>query len=189
MSEAHINFLFSFRSHRIYNFQCSGVMEKVSGLSNRYILRTLKKLKVSHLFTGVYSSDTVDVPLLKEKEEYICIVNLSKKTHPGSHFVTVIGTKKLTLYADSLALPSSLSPQLHKSLQSLGKKISPLNSRPIQAPHSVFCGFFAIFYCIFFDYIRFPLIKGQKTFLKNDLHKNDTICLQNIKEIIKSNPV
>ena len=152
-------------------------------------MKTLKKMQVSKLFMGVYSSNNINIPLLKEKEEFIIICNLSKQDKIGSHFITVVSNKKQLLYIDSLGLPSSLSKELYNSLKLLRKKVTTLNHRPIQAPDSVFCGIYAIFYSIFFDYIRFPIIKNQKAFLKHDLYKNDEICLHNIKKIIKLNAV
>ena len=164
--------------------------KKSSGVSNHYILDTLNKLQVSDLFMGVYSCNDMNIPLLKRKKEFILVANLSPKRTPGSHFVTIVKTlKEEVLYIDSLGQPSFLSKQLFDSLKSLGKKVTTLNRRPIQAADSVFCGIFTIYYSIFFDYKRFPVIKNQKTFLKKDLYKNDAICLHNIKKIIKLNPV
>lgn len=164
--------------------------EEENGVTNRYILHTLKnELLASKLFIGVHSSDTVNLKQIKERNEFIFVCNLSQSTEIGSHFVTVIGLKDELIYADSLAQPAQLSTQLYSTLKSTGKKISPLLRQPIQANSSQFCGIFCIYYCMFFDYKRFPIIKNQKRFLKKDLYKNDNICLHNIKSIIKANPV
>ena len=173
-----------------YPHQYKPKMEAEKGVTNHYILRTLKNgLLASKLFIGVYSSDTVNSKQIKDTSEFILVCNLSPRAAPGSHFVTIIGVKGELIYVDSLAQPAQLSARLYSTLKSTGKKITTLLHRPIQAFSSQFCGIFCIYYSMFFDYKRFPIIKNQKSFLKNDLYKNDGICLHNIKSIIKANPV
>ena len=162
------------------------------GVSNVYLYNTLKNsMKCSNLFVGVFSSDNMNLEELKRRDEFILICNLSPQWHSGSHFVTIVANTNEIIYCDSLALPISTSQSLFANLKhiGIGRRLTSLLKRPIQAPLSEFCGLYCIYCVCLFDYQRFPIVNDQKKFATNDLRQNDLICVQNIKQMIQSNPL
>ena len=158
------------------------------GVTNFYLHNTLSNsLKCSHLFVGVFSSNNLNVQELRKKEEFILICNLSPQEQAGSHFVTIVANKKNIFYCDSLSLPINTSETLFASLKDIGRKITSLLTHPIQAPMSEFCGIFCIYFVVLFDHKRFPIVHGQRKFLKNKLIENDFICVENLKKLISEN--
>lgn len=160
----------------------------MSGLTNGYIHELLRdKLQLSHTYTDVYASDTVDVNRLKRKKHFIFICNLSKVGEKGTHFVCVVGKPNGVIYIDSLGLNVNMSPALYEQLQLLDRPISSLIDTPIQSQNSLFCGFYCIFFSCVFDINRFPNASGLRPFNKIDLKNNDAICINNLTTLIKNN--
>ena len=161
----------------------------MSGVSNIYLLKTLKDdLKCSDTFIGVFSADNWDIEKSLERERFIAICNLSKESEIGSHFVTVVADPKQLLYIDSFALPTTMSVALYNTLKKVKKrKIKRLLKQPIQANSSEYCGFFCMLFTCLFDVERFPNMNDLKPFNKQNLHKNDEICIINLKKLIQQN--
>ena len=163
-------------------------LSRDEGLSNGFIHNILKNELKCHSFIGVYAANDIDIEKVQESNEFIFICNLSPREHPGTHFVTIIGDRKQLLYCDSLALPIHTSQDLLNSLKKIGKrKMSTLIMTPIQSALSDFCGIYAIYFVLLFDYVRFPIVTEQNKFSKTHLRENDFICVENIKQIIKKN--
>ena len=160
----------------------------MSGITNGYIFDILRnKIKLSHLFVDIYSSNTIDFLKLQKLKNFIIICNLSPSYDPGSHFVTIIGTPKELLYLDSMALSHSLSSEIYATLLKFKRKIINLVTKRIQSVESFFCGYYCIYFCCLFDYDKMKIIKNQIPFEKNELQRNDNICMKNIQTLIKLN--
>ena len=91
---------------------------------------------------------------------FIIICNLSPSHHRGSHFVTIIGTPNEILYVDSLALPCTISSEVHMTLLKFKRRIKNLITKCIQEAESSYCGFFCIYFACIFDYIRIKFESG-----------------------------
>lgn len=142
----------------------------------------------SDLFIGVFSADTLDVQKCSERSDFIAICNLSKQSEIGTHFVVLVGSDSQLIYLDTFALPCTVSPSLYNSLKQIrNRKITTLIKKPIQSSLSEYCGFFCIFFTCMFDFKRFPQISHMMSFSKSNLYKNDYICIENIKRLIKQN--
>lgn len=163
---------------------------EVAGLTNLYISDLLKNnLKVKN-FRDVYSADTVPKTLLHHKNEDMltCIVNLSKASDFGSHFVALtVGSKSITVH-DSLSLPLDIiSPFFYKCLSKTKKKLEYSIDFPIQQLDSSFCGFYCIYFVLMDAKKQFSNTNNIKPFIPRPVKRNDHIVIRNIINLIKNN--
>lgn len=163
-------------------------MDDALGVTNGYIYETLvNQIKVSALFQDVYASDSVDVSKLKKLSEFIFITNLSKSDAVGTHFVCVVRKENKIIYLDSFGLPASTSPALYARLRRLGKPIHEFYNYSIQHPSSAFCGMFAIYFALMYDYRRMPNTSGMKRFSRTRLRNNEKTLMKNIVRLLNQN--
>jgi hypothetical protein len=143
-----------------------------SGLSNVLLLDLLKNIDIGKkYFKGIYAVDNIP-KFLSRLEQFIVIINI------GMHFVTLYGKPNLLVYIDSFGNPPPSS--MKKFLSTCKRKIVS-NIKQIQSPYSSHCGLYAVLYVLFFN--TREMRKKCKTivFDKNDLLKNDDICISHIK--------
>lgn len=137
-------------------------------------------------FWGVLSIDQLD-PLISKAQQakaFSVIVNLSPSSMKGSHFVTILCKNHHSIYyLDSLALPPQLHPLIWRFILCCKRKILHQLASPIQNVMSSACGYFCIFFVLYFSRPRrqtTPL-----SFLASPSLENDTICKCLIHNLIK----
>jgi hypothetical protein len=121
------------------------------GLTSEYINTFLEKLNIEY-FSGVYACNNIPKYLITEKN-FSIICNLDKDTEPGSHFITIICSPNAIIYIDSLGKLCS-NKYIKQFLEGVSKKqnIRIINVvEKVQDTSSVFCGFFAILYVLYFN--------------------------------------
>lgn len=157
------------------------------GLSNVYIANFLAKLKLKH-WKGIFSSD--NIPNFKKDENYAIVVNLSRSNERGSHFIVLVGCKGQVFLFDSLALPYPSLPQSIQKIMKLFNGISIL-ARAIQSPHSLYCGFYCIYFILYLSLNKDKLRSkfSPKRFSSFDLMSNDNLCLNLIVNMIKAKKI
>lgn len=157
------------------------------GLSNLYILNFLGKLKLKH-WKGVFSSD--NIPKFKKDENYAIIVNLSRSNEHGSHFIVLAQRRGQVFVFDSLALPYSLLPQSIQKIMTHFNTISIL-TKPIQSTHSLYCGFYCIYFILYLSLkeLKLRLQFSPKLFSLTNLMSNDNLCLNLIVNMIKAKKI
>ena len=153
-------------------------MSKMNGLDNVYIRNTLQGLCKD--FIDVFSSDNIP-PEISERNNFTIICNLSKCGDKGTHFITIVVDCESVVYIDSLGLPC-INEDISKFLNRLNRPIS-YNTRTIQHPNSVFCGYYCIFYALLFD-SGTNVDKKDFVFSTSNLYKNDKLCIKYIKQLI-----
>ena len=147
------------------------------GVSNKYIEDVLTLYCPN--FIGVYSSDNLPTELAN-KEKFSLVCNLSPSKEPGSHFITIFSDRKHVFYMDSLGLNC-----FHKSISTflnLTKKKIIINTTQIQDFSSIYCGFFSILLCMFFENPNAINV----SFSKDHLRRNDVLCLYYISHAVKT---
>lgn len=153
----------------------------MDGLDNIYIADTIRRF--SSDFQGVYSSDNIPLNLLT-LDKFIIVCNLSKQKEKGTHFVTIVAHPNETLYIDSIGLPCT-NEQICNFLFQRGRPLI-YNSRTVQHPLSVFCGYYCIFYTLLFDSNNIN-VKDTFYFSSVNLYANDKRCMKYIKMLMRYN--
>lgn len=152
----------------------------MEGISNNYIESFLKGRVNS--FLGVFSANNLPTSATKKKN-FTLICNHENLGEFGSHFITIVGFPNFVYYLDSLGRPCSIA-SIRRFLQSLERPIF-YNSKKLQSPESVFCGFYCILYVLYFDRAFDGITPPKIKFCSNDLLKNDGECIRQIKEYMK----
>ena len=160
----------------------------MSGLSTYYLQNLMKICSFNpKTFKGVFSCDNFHQ---KIKERYSnfspgdrYIINLSSSNHSGSHWVAIqVNTPHEAEYFDPFGL-DCFDNFIKKGLEDQNITISAFK-KTIQDPSSQFCGL----YCVAYLLCR-ELDISKSTFASffhdNELLKNDIICVEIIKDIIK----
>lgn len=134
-------------------------------------------------FLGVFSCDTL--PSIKniKKNNYphfTLICNLSKASENGTHFVCIfVHENNLVIFFDSFGR----SPKINKFILSFVNNFNTnnivYNTNIIQHPLSTACGYFCIFFVLYYDRFDcvycFPIQLPLKFSLHN-LSQNDEKC-------------
>ena len=143
------------------------------GVTNIFIQNVLEQSAEN--FIGVFSSNELG-NILPNSGSFV--INLSPSGTLGSHFVTVVARKTDVLYIDSLGLPCT-NDNIKKILKSF---MLPIKENQVQIQHfkSIYCGFYCILFCIYYDKER----KENLIFSKN-LLKNDQLCIEYIKMFVR----
>ena len=149
-----------------------------AGLSNVFIESVLRKTCTD--FFGVFSADSIPDRLTKQKRASV-VCNLSREKEDGTHFVTLLLTEKKILYLDSFGLACYV-PEILKFLHQSKREIVFFTEK-IQDDESVFCGFYAILFCLYFDAGIWK--KPKLNFSKDDLFENDRKCISYILEMLQ----
>lgn len=140
---------------------------EAEGITNVYIDSILKSCSY---YRGIYSCDTIPKNLC-DIDHFGIVCNLSKEEETGTHFISIIVFPKYVFYIDSLS-GTCLNPDINKFLASLQKPVF-FNSKTIQSPSSLFCGFFAILFILYFEAYR-----NFKLQFDSELNNNDKICIK-----------
>lgn len=151
-------------------------LNMIYGITNLDIDNLLENCNT---FYGTFSCDAIPLTLIT-KMRFSIICNLSKKSELGTHFVTIIVFKTYALYIDSLGL-SCTNSDISNFLISLNRSIF-FNSVQFQNVNSIFCGFYAMLYVLYFDSNKNSQIMGKIRFT-HDLVKNDIICVKYLNKL------
>ena len=163
------------------------------GVPNRDIIKHFQ----SPSFRGVFSvNDGANIKrALKKRTEQLfnsCIVNLSKKNTPGSHFVTLMWypDQKVLYYLDPSGLPPFqwyIEKLLYRTLKT---QFVYYNYARFQKLGSNFCAY----YCIYFILLYQALSEGKKELIaqlkplaevQTTQIKQDKTLIQNIVLLLK----
>lgn len=147
-----------------------------AGLSNIYLDAVLFKF-CHNFFYGTFSSNTIPKELA-QLSQFSIIVNLSKDFEIGSHYVCLVSFPTHLLYLDSYALPCT-NDDICSFLLDLNKLVL-YNSKRIQHATSNFCGFYAMFWVLYFSHKN-----SIKANFSSDLITNDKLCVQYICQLLK----
>lgn len=153
-------------------------------LTNGAIQQFLLPLKPS--FWGVFSINHLIslIPKAQKAKTFSIIINLSHSSKRGSHFVTILCKNNQSLYyLDSLALPPQLHPPIWEFIQQCQRKSLIQLRTPIQHAMSSACGYFCIFFVLYFS--NSPLPQTSINFLPSPCSNNDYICKNLIHHLIK----
>ena len=156
----------------------------MSGLRADSIQKLLRQCNISKNFLGCYSID--NLPPLKDEDALI--VNLSRSTEPGSHFVYARCDESIVRVYDSLALSLPLRKYFTHKNKSKTLHISHEIEIPIQPLLSWMCGFYTLYFCLLYD-DAFAHLRKQprlKKFYPFPCIENDNICIENICTLIRS---
>lgn len=159
------------------------------GVTNGYIYDLLKNKIRLPMFEDVYAANTVKVSKLRKRKQFIFIVNLSPSGAAGTHFVCIVKRGRRLHYIDSLAMPSNTSRILWERLKLFNMPIIEAYKSPIQHQSSIFCGLYCVYFACLNDRDAMPNSSGLKPFSNKtaDLMRNDSICVANIKRLIRNN--
>jgi hypothetical protein len=91
-------------------------------------------------FLGVFAIDSIPKSI---KKDHICIVNTSKATEPGTHWICVASFDNQLQVFDSLGTSSDYIKQ---TLHFKKFKTFKYNDTPLQSKESVLCGQFCCYY-------------------------------------------
>ena len=117
------------------------------GLTNLYV-NNLSSLLVKHNFLSVYPYDLFPLSILNQQHPCSFIVNLSKSTEPGTHFVCIyVDNNNKLEYFDSYGLAPFL-PRLINFITRNYDKRSLYNPYTIQNLSSYFCGYYCVAFLI-----------------------------------------
>ena len=147
--------------------------------SNLFIIDFLNQFKWKQ-FCGVFASNTIPEDVYTKKE-FSIICNLSRYNEEGTHFVSIIKYNNTILYLDPLALYIDLNDDINTFIYRCNCENVLKLQRPIQDMNSWYCGYFCIFFVLFFNR-ELECRKELTPFVSEseDLIKNDCICLDNI---------
>lgn len=129
-------------------------------------------------FKGVFSANNIDHRLLYQ-DRFSIICNLSDYGKQGSHFVTIIAFPLYAIYIDSYGLPCFI-PSISNFLVDLNRTIFH-NSKCVQSPSSVRCGYFAILWTLQYDDDK----GGANLKFSSNLERNDKLCVDYIRRLVK----
>lgn len=166
-------------------------MDFSKGISNRYINKILYAT-CGQTYRGCWSSDTIPFTELKKLTNFSIVINLSKRREVGTHFITLLVSPKKVWLIDSLSLfdtPRRLKTQLRKHIYP-GRQCVKLPTHEWQDVTSVFCGFFAIYCCLYFNKQNVIHPRGginmralSKPFSKHKLIENDKIVVKAVRKV------
>ena len=140
-------------------------------------------------FCGCYSDDELPYNLhLYNEDSFTIVVNLSKRWQPGTHFIVIAKTSKAVIYLDSFGRKPP--PQCDGIRAFLRASPLPLhyNDQQLQAFDSVYCGFFAILFCLLHSRNEEWTLRNSElpVFDGENLKKNDLIVLEHIRKFVRN---
>ena len=145
----------------------------------------LYKLLPENVFLGSSARNTIPISHFFENEYSILIVNLDKQSEPGSHVLVIIKYKNELFLFDSFGLNfhyQIIEPYLEKKVKQLGMKVWK-NTKQFQSDKSNVCGFFCVWFSLFFDIHR-PQISNIDILLKHFV--NPTKSYANERKILSN---
>lgn len=161
----------------------------VKGISNIFLNDILSRA-INNNYLGTFACNMLmsyKIPVNKG-----LIINLSKKSEIGSHFVAVyVHSSEEITYFDSYGLPC-YNKYILDFLKKQKKRVI-CNKISIQDDRSLFCGFFCMAFILFCTYFYNKFDKSEdmlKTFIKifdqKYLMLNDTICENLITSLLNA---
>lgn len=151
-----------------------------SGTTSILLHNTLKKLPLM-FYKGIFPAD--EIPPLRILGKIFCIiVNTDPKTMPGSHWIGILRFRKHTKIFDSAAFPlQSFHPKIRKILRAL--KATQMRNFALQTPVSLACGEYCLHAIMKFHLLMLNKLPKLEKFIDKPSHKNDLICVRNIKKM------
>jgi hypothetical protein len=149
----------------------------INATSNIFLSDFLNRFKWDH-FQGVFSSDSIP-NTLKDMTNFSIICNLSRKDEKGTHFISIIKRGENILYLDPLAIYINLNDDIPKFIASCNCTDIIKLDHPIQSNSSWYCGYFTLFFLLFFNK-NIDCRSKLEQFVKENLTKNDCISLNNL---------
>lgn len=144
------------------------------GVTNTYLNELL--FPFCSNYGGCFSCDNIPNVSLHENVNFI--VNLSKSSEPGSHFIALIIKKAHVFYFDSFGLPCN-NDHILVYMHKLSRNIV-YNAIKIQADNSKMCGF----YCALIVLRNDSNCKLSADLMfhsaENQLQLNDKLCIDYI---------
>lgn len=165
----------SFNKRQSFNLEDVNT-EMAEGLTNVYIDSVLFKC-CPNFFRGTFSSNSIPKEL-SQLTQYAVVVNHSKDFEPGTHFVCIVSFRTHVLYLDSYALPCT-NDDICSFLLDQNKTILH-NENRLQHAESNFCGFYCIFWVLYFSHRNTVSAK-----FSSDLMANDKLCIQYICKLLE----
>jgi len=151
------------------------------GLTGRYIMEVLGP--TCDNFAGVFASDSIPGSLAK-KRRFSCVVNLSRASQPGSHFISIHADGGCAIYIDPTGLPCFVQ-DITTFLVKCGRPVK-YSSVAMQDPASPFCGFYCILAVLLLDDRKRESTPPPRIeFSETDLLSNDQKCVDYIKLILR----
>ena len=148
-----------------------------SGITNLYIDKLMNNISKS--FQGTYSSN--NIPTFNN-HNFSLIINTSKQSETGTHFIALCIFEDKILYFDSFGL-KNYNSDIVQYLKKYNQKII-YSTKCIQDPISDHCGFFCISFILSIEK-NMSLVSFLKLFSTKVLLINDYICIEIIKYHIK----
>lgn len=155
------------------------------GLRSDYLHKLAKLCLKGFRFRGVYPCDHFARLHLKPGD--LTIVNLSHSKHQGSHYVSVMLTRRYTYFMDPYGAECE-DKYILKALKKTKKSIKFLYKR-VQAHESIFCGFYSLCFLIIGSKNQKPLKAIRKQFHSVNLIENEKSAVYIIQQAIKINSV
>lgn len=142
-------------------------------------------------FIGVFSCDTLPWRDIN-RPQFSLVCNMSPAGEKGSHFIAIYAEKSVIIYFDSFGTPPILNKFIFNFLVKTKRKIL-YNENWIQHPLSSACGYFCIYFLLYFEKIN--LVEKNSVIINkfysheegknmNYLQKNDVICKKMIRKIV-----
>lgn len=152
------------------------------GLKNTYIEKVCRTI-LKHNFLGTFPYDLFPSYIKSMDYPISFVINLSKSTEPGSHFVCIYMSQNKLEYFDSYGLMPFL-PRITNFITrySINRKYV-YNSQMIQSMESYFCGYFVIGYLLSKD-LHFDMDLFCKMFSDN-LRENDVLIQHFISTVLE----
>ena len=132
-------------------------------------------------YQGCYSAD--NIPIVTSKQPQCFIVNLSKQTEPGSHFVALVIREHHVYYFDSFGEKCS-NQHILSYMENLSRDIV-YNSVKIQDSNSKMCGFYCALIVLRND--KNCTLKSDVSFHSDEskLYLNDKLCVDYICKTVE----
>ena len=159
------------------------------GITNSFLTDLASHLSLSS-FRGVFAADEIPRKLIREERPFSIIVNLAKRRPSSSspfsntgHFVCLRVEENFVLYIDSFAMGC----WQENVCRFLGEMNVPVfsNTTLIQHPKSMYCGLFAMLFCLLFDMQEKGLKTTRFNFDSKNLKRNDSLCISYFKDMIQ----
>lgn len=153
------------------------------GTRGDYLDNFLKSLNLPY-YEGIFAADTVPSSIIK-KPTFCIIINTDLYGMEGSHWISVIKHHgKSKIFDSSLTPRKLLFPVMNRLFSKLNA--TRIRSNKIQSSNSYFCGFYCLHEILKFHLlIKQQLKKTDLTKFSKNTNKNDIICINNIKTMLK----
>ena len=144
-------------------------------MDSNQLNRYAEKLKLAN-FMGVFASD--ELSLIPQSQTGLLIINTDSSKNSGQHWISLCITNQYIFYFDPLNLYFHFQKDISEFLIKSDKDVV-MNSIPIQANDSIYCGK----HCLVFCYIMFmensmkQYTRWLKTFSNHNIQEREELSL------------